>query len=194
MYCKILKKIRHPKYCCNYHEIWTMCFDHRIMLPIDAVGMANSVDPDLIWVYTVCSDLPCWKFRMITVVYNLSLVTRKPVFGVCDQVSLKPSCSATETRYMLEIFDLETRGIILSRQRITKVLIRLRGCAGWSAPLLFTYGRNRFSHVMSHFIHPVSNICSQQNLLLTQQWFDIYVSFKLIVVQHNLQKSLNRGP
>ena len=31
------------------------------------------------------------------------------------------------------------RDIILSKQRTTKALIRLRGCAGWSAPLLFTY-------------------------------------------------------
>ena len=28
---------------------------------------------------------------------NLSLVTRKPVFGLCDQVRLNPACSATET-------------------------------------------------------------------------------------------------
>ena len=27
---------------------------------------------------------------------NKSLVTRKPVFGVCDQVRHKPACSATE--------------------------------------------------------------------------------------------------
>ena len=26
------------------------------------------------------------------------------------------------------------------------MLIRLHGCAGWSAPLLFAYGKNRFSH------------------------------------------------
>ena len=29
--------------------------------------------------------------------WYLSLVTRKPVFRVCDQVRLKPTCSATET-------------------------------------------------------------------------------------------------
>ena len=29
--------------------------------------------------------------------YNMSLVTRKPVFGVSDQVRIKPACSATET-------------------------------------------------------------------------------------------------
>ena len=37
----------------------------------------------------------------------------------------------------LEILDMETSDIILSSQRTTKVLIRLRGCAGWSAPFFF---------------------------------------------------------
>ena len=46
--------------------------------------------------------------------------------------------------------DIETRGIILSGQRRTKALISLRGCAGWSAPLLFAYGINRFSHDLAH--------------------------------------------
>ena len=31
-------------------------------------------------------------------------------------------------------------------------LIRLHECAGWSAPLLFEYGINRFSHDMAHII------------------------------------------
>ena len=52
----------------------------------------------------------------------------KPVFGVFDQVSLKPACSATEASWRLEILDTETRDIILSRQRTTKLLIRLHGC------------------------------------------------------------------
>ena len=42
----------------------------------------------------------------------------------------QPACAATETRYRLEKSDIETRGIILSRQRKTKALIRLCGCAG----------------------------------------------------------------
>ena len=71
----------------------------------------------------------------------MSLVTKKPVFGVCDQVGLTPACSATKTSYRLAILDMETRGIILSKQRTIKVLIRLRRCV----PLLFTYGINRFS-------------------------------------------------
>ena len=80
----------------------------------------------------------------------MSPVTRKPVFGVCDQVRLEPACSATETSLRLEISDIETKDIILSRQWTTKSLIRLRGCAGWSASLLFAYGINRFSHDKAH--------------------------------------------
>ena len=35
---------------------------------------------------------------------HMSLVARKPVFGICDQVRLKPSCSATQTK--LEAWNL----------------------------------------------------------------------------------------
>ena len=30
------------------------------------------------------------------------------------------------------------------------MLIRLRGCAGWSAPLLFAYDKHKFSHDVAH--------------------------------------------
>ena len=56
----------------------------------------------------------------------MSCVTRKPVFRVFDQVRLKPVCSAR----VMKIANKDTRDTILSRQRTTKVLIRLRGCAG----------------------------------------------------------------
>ena len=80
----------------------------------------------------------------------MSLVTRKPVFGVFDQGRLKPVCSATEVRWRFEISDIETRGIILSRKQTPKALIRLRRCAGRSAPLMFAYGINRFSDDLAH--------------------------------------------
>ena len=35
--------------------------------------------------------------------------------GVCDQIRLKPDCAAAETSKSLEISDIETRGILLSR-------------------------------------------------------------------------------
>ena len=61
---------------------------------------------------------------------HMSLIARKPVFWVFNQVRLKPACAATDARWRLEISDTETRDIILSRHRTTKLLIRLRGCAG----------------------------------------------------------------
>ena len=81
----------------------------------------------------------------------ISHVVRKPVFGVSDQVRLKPACSATEATLTLEILDIASIGIVLFKQLTTKVLIRLRKCADWrcaglSAPLLFAYGINRFYH------------------------------------------------
>ena len=90
--------------------------------------------------------------------YNMSHDTTKHVFGVCDQVRLKPVCSTTEASWSLEISDLASLGITLSRQRTTKVLIRLRGCAGWSAPLLFAYGRMVFSWCGSH-INEALQLC-----------------------------------
>ena len=84
-----------------------------------------------------------WCVWYILAEWCMSLVTRKPVFGVCDHGRLKPACEATETRQRLEILDIETWGIILSRQRTIKALIRLRGCAGWSALLLFAYGKSQ---------------------------------------------------
>ena len=59
-----------------------------------------------------------------------SYVARKPVIGVCDQVRLKPAYSVTEGSYSLESLDIASRGNILSKQWITKRLIRLPGCAG----------------------------------------------------------------
>ena len=97
----------------------------------------------------------------------MSLVMRKPVFGVCDQARHKLACSATDTSKRLEILDIETTDIILSKQRITKALIRLRGCAGWSAPLLFAHGINRFSQDMAHTEPEFDRECCSQCCVFT---------------------------
>ena len=47
--------------------------------------------------------------------------------GFSDQARHKPACSATEASESHEIANIETIDIILSRQRTTKALIRLRG-------------------------------------------------------------------
>ena len=44
----------------------------------------------------------------------MSLVVRKPVFRVSDQIRHKPGSTATEDGLRLEILDLDSRGIVLS--------------------------------------------------------------------------------
>ena len=40
----------------------------------------------------------------------------------------------------------------LSNKRITKLLMRMGGCAGWSAPLLFANSKDEFSSVQAHIV------------------------------------------
>ena len=67
----------------------------------------------------------------------MGLVARNPVFGISDKARPKPVTSATETCKKIEISHMASLHLVLSKKQITKALIRLRGCAGWSAPLLF---------------------------------------------------------
>ena len=71
-----------------------------------------------------------WQVSCFNLVLGLSLVRRKPVFGACDQARLNRPAQPQKLDRYLKTLDIETRGIILSRQRTTKALIRLRGCAG----------------------------------------------------------------
>ena len=64
---------------------------------------------------------------------------------------------------MLRISAIASRGIILSMQWTTKALIRLRGCAGWSAPLLFASGKSRCSHDEAQLLFWV-NIYKEYNI------------------------------
>ena len=54
------------------------------------------------------------SYNVITEETSQSLVVRKPVVGVSDQVPHKPGCTATEDGKRLEISDLGSRGIVLS--------------------------------------------------------------------------------
>ena len=85
-------------------------------------------------------DLYVLDLTELSVLNDLSHGMKKNVSsGVSDQVRLKLACSATEASMRLKVLVTETKNIILSRQRTTKALIRLRGCAGWSAPLFLAY-------------------------------------------------------
>ena len=107
------------------------------------------------WSYKVCSQRSFCPFVLDCTKHNIWASSWENVsLGVSGQVRLKLACSATEDSIRLESLVTETRGITLSRQRITKVLIRLRGCAGWSAPLLFAYDvRHVFSWLGSYLVY-----------------------------------------
>ena len=50
----------------------------------------------------------------------MSHIVKKLSLGVCDQVIIKPACSATEANWSLVTLDIPSIGIILSRQQTTK--------------------------------------------------------------------------
>ena len=95
----------------------------------------------------------CYLIMIIAVhsVTILGLVTWKPVFRVSEKARLKTVSSATETCYNIEITliaCLDKKK--LSFKQITKPSIRLRRCAGWSAPLLFAKPKDMFSRIEAH--------------------------------------------
>ena len=61
-------------------------------------------------------DLLLWLMLKVihVLIVKMSLVVRKPVFGVSDQVPHKPGCTATEDGLRLGISDLGSRGVVLS--------------------------------------------------------------------------------
>ena len=85
--------------------------------------------------------------------HHLVLFVTKPIFGVSEKARLKPISSATDTSYKTEISHVANFDIVLYKTRITKALIRLRGCAGWSAPVLFANPRRQVSSRCGPFSH-----------------------------------------
>ena len=80
----------------------------------------------------------------------LCLFARKPVFRVSVKARFKPVSLATETILKIGFSPGASLHMKFSKKRITKALIRLRGCAGWSAPVLFATPEDRFSHDEAH--------------------------------------------
>ena len=58
--------------------------------------------------------------------------------GGVDKECFKPVSSAKETSLKIEISPAASLHMILSKKQNKKALIRLRRCAAWSAPVLFT--------------------------------------------------------
>ena len=75
---------------------------------------------------------------------NLDL-NEKTVFRVSDHARLKPTYSVTEISKNAEILRITSLSIILYWELTIKALIKLRGCVGWSVPLMFACSYVRFS-------------------------------------------------
>ena len=105
----------------------------RVRVPLEARLFPNLNGSSLHWAFHVHSSI-------VLIWWNEPRHDKTCLRGVSGQVRLKLACLATETSQSLESFNIASNGITLSRQRKINVLIRLRGCAGWSAPLLFAYG------------------------------------------------------
>ena len=100
--------------------------------------------------------------------------------------------------------------MILYNKRITKALIRLRGCAGWSAPLLFAnHGRQVFSrrgpfskvaYVLCFdssiftwhtklLVRPASNFCPRTRVdifdIITSRKWNSILNIQIIVIQEH---------
>ena len=69
--------------------------------------------------------------------------------------------------------------IILSKKRITKALIRLRGCAGWSAPVLFANHRKQVFSCQGPFYEWI--FCKSDKIMLV-------LLEVLVKVKHNKKR------
>ena len=74
--------------------------------------------------------------------------------------------------------------MIHNNKQITKVLISLHKCAGWSAPLLFAHPEDRCSHVKAHivsYVHFVSVFVLSCMFVLFMYFTIICTIFILII-------------
>ena len=85
--------------------------------------------------------------------YMASMQQNKTCFGVSDKARFKRVSSATETSKKIKIALIANLDMMLSKKRITKALIRLHGCAGWSAPLLFANPRGQVSRIKAYICY-----------------------------------------
>ena len=76
----------------------------------------------------------------------------KPVFRVSVKQVSNQSPHLQRQAKKLKILPIASLHMILLKKRITKALIRLRGCAGWSASGLFANPQRQVSRVLAHII------------------------------------------
>ena len=79
---------------------------------------------------------------------KMGLVVIKQVFGFPTRSHAKQPAQLQRLAKKLKL--VASLDMILSIEKITKALIRLCRCAGWSVPMLLANPKDRFSYVMAH--------------------------------------------
>ena len=81
---------------------------------------------------------------------HMGLITRNLSSGFPPRSYTNKPAQLPRIARTIEVLPVASFDKIHSNKRITKVLIRLCRCVGWSAPLLFTNPEDRFSRVETH--------------------------------------------
>ena len=90
---------------------------------------------------------------------QLSLVVRKPVFGISDQVGHKPGCTVTQDRRSLKFRFSKLRDCTIYVAK-TKALISFAVTAKLICVFVFAYAKSRFSHDEAQFLFREQDLCS----------------------------------
>ena len=110
-----------PKFACVVPFDFIGCFMVKLVAVPHHIHFVFVLTEFFLLVNLDCNDSVCCQ-------YNMGL-------RVSGKAEFKPVSSATETSKTTEILLVASLNMILSKTRITRVLIRLRGCKGWSAPV-----------------------------------------------------------
>ena len=97
----------------------------------------------------------------------------------------KPACSASETSKKIDKSKTSlfaSQDMILFNKRITKALIRLRGCAGWSVPVLFATPEDRFLASQPISVDSLARSCHSDKHCAQLRNCNLDIRYK--VIQH----------
>ena len=115
----------------------------------------------------------------------LGLDATKSVIRFSDKAILKPASTAKESSWKIEISLVARLGVIISKKRITKVLISLHGYASWSVPLLSQTPRRQVFWRLGPFGNYHQLTCCVENIMdhdqLASKSFDLDLHLLLIV-------------
>ena len=85
--------------------------------------------------------------------------------------------------------------VILYNKRIRKALIRLDGCAGWSAPFLFANPEDRFSRTEAHMTVPSKYPFKCVHVLESKvKYLSACIQSSQVLTYQNKQVSVKRPP